>query len=77
MAGNVIKIDKRQTNAIDFVVDTEAEVAYLPTTTSKGTGDFANKPEFDYTVGIGSTCIVKGTDSIIVYMLFSDGWMKI
>lgn len=61
-------------NIVEFTIDSENEIQYLPTTTSVGTGDFSR---FDKTVPIGSTCIVGNENGdLLVYMLFSFGWKK-
>lgn len=79
MAGMLLRMgDKPNVNIMEFVVDSESEIQYLPTTTNKGSGVFANNSNFDFCVPIGSTCIV-GNDGgdLLVYMLFSFGWKKI
>ena len=67
--------DKVYPKFSEFVCDTVDEVAGLPTTTTCGTGAFA---QYNYYAPLGSTCIVgnEGGD-ILVYMLFSFGWKQI
>ena len=49
----------------------------VPTTTSRGTGKFADDASFKLYAPIGSTCIVgNGTNEVLVYMLFSNGWKQ-
>jgi len=64
-------------NAIimEFVLDAEDEIQFLPTTERKGVGDFDH---FNHTAPIGSTAVI-GNDGgeLIVYMLFSFGWKRI
>lgn len=79
MAGMLLRMgDKPNVNIMEFVVDSESEIQYLPTTTNKGSGVFENNPSFNFTAPIGSSCIV-GNDGgdLLVYMLFSFGWKKI
>ena len=58
-----------------FVVDTESEIQFLPTTKDRGTNDFQNYG----CCSMGSICIVgnKSDANVIIYMLFSFGWKKI
>lgn len=79
MAGTLLRMgDKPNTNIMEFVIDSEDEIKYLPTTTSKGTGIFANDPSFNFFAPIGSTCIVGNENKeLFVYMLFTFGWKKI
>ena len=78
MAGTLLRIgDRPNTNICEFCVDTVDEVQLLPTTTKKATGKFANDANFKMNPPIGSTCIVgNGTDEVLVYMLFSNGWKQ-
>ena len=78
MAGMLLRIgDRPNTNICEFCVDTVDEVALLPTTTSRGTGKFADDASFKLYAPIGSTCIVgNGDEEILTYMLFSNGWKK-
>jgi hypothetical protein len=59
---------------MEFTLDEETEIQYLPTTTDKGSGDFAH---FNQCAPVGSTAIIgnNGGD-LLVYMLFSFGWKK-
>jgi len=79
MAGMLLRMgDKPNVNIMEFVVDSESEIQYLPTTTTKGSGIFANNPNFNFTIPIGSTCIVGNqNDTLKVYMLFSFGWKEL
>ena len=76
MAGILTKIGEiPNVGVCEFVVDTVTEVGYLPTTTTKATGTFANDSSMDVVPTIGSTCIVgNGSDPIKIYMLFTSGW---
>ena len=79
MAGMLLRMgDKPNVNIMEFVVDSESEIQYPPTTTNKGSGVFENNPNFNFIAPIGSSCIV-GNDGgdLLVYMLFSFGWKKI
>lgn len=78
MAGMLLRIgDRPNTNICEFCVDTVDEVSLLPTTTSRGTGKFADDASFKLYAPIGSTCIVgNGVDEVLVYMLFSNGWKQ-
>ena len=79
MAGMLLRMgDKPNVNIMEFVVDSESEIKYLPTTNSKGSGAFANNSSFNFIAPIGSTCIVGNEGGeLLVYMLFSFGWKKI
>lgn len=58
----------------EFVADSVDELlSDAPTTKKKGTGKFS---EFNHYAPIGSTAIVNNSGSIVVYMLFSDGWKE-
>ena len=47
MAGTLLRIgDRPNTNICEFCVDTIDEVSLLPTTTSRGTGKFADDASF-------------------------------
>ena len=78
MAGTLLRIgDRPNTNICEFAVDAIDEVSLLPTTTSRGTGKFADDASFKLYALMGSTCIVgNGDDEILTYMLFSNGWKK-
>lgn len=78
MAGMLLRIgDRPNTNICEFCVDTVDEVSLLPTTTSRGTGKFADDASFKLYAPMGSTCIVgNGTNEVLVYMLFSNGWKQ-
>lgn len=76
MAGQLLRYgDHANVGVMEFVVDSEDELQFLPTMAQPGTNMFSN-------VGfapIGSTCIVgngEGED-ISIYMLFSSGWKKL
>ena len=61
----------------EFCVDTVDEVSLLPTTTSRGTGKFADDASFKLYAPIGSTCIVgNGDEDVLIFMLFSNGWKQ-
>ena len=61
----------------EFCVDTVDEVELLPTTNKKASGKFATHANFKMYPPIGSTCIVgNGTEEVLVYMLFSNGWKQ-
>lgn len=79
MAGMLLRIgDRPNTNICEFCVDTVDEVQLLPTTTKKASGKFENNANFKMYPPIGSTCIVgNGTDDVLFYMLFSNGWKQI
>lgn len=79
MAGILKKKGQQYNTAIcEYVVDSEAEIAYLPTTTKKGTGQFAGMSGFDFCPPIGSTCVVGNEGgTLLVYQLFSFGWKKL
>lgn len=76
MAGILTKIGEiPNVGVCEFVVDTVTEVEYLPTTTRKATGTFANDLSMNVVPTIGSKCIVGNeSDPIKVYMLFTSGW---
>ena len=78
MAGMLLRIgDRPNTNICEFCVDTVDEIELLPTTTKKASGKFAGDANFKMYPPIGSTCIVgNGTDEVLVYMLFSNGWKQ-
>lgn len=78
MAGKLLKIGNEcNTDIREYCVDVVEEIQYLPTTTSPGTGDFANNVEFKSRIPMGSTCIVgNGDEDVLVYMLFSNGWKQ-
>lgn len=58
----------------EFVADSVDELlSDAPTTKKKGTGNFAN---FDHYAPIGSTATVNNSGSIVIYMLFSEGWKE-
>ena len=77
MAGNLSN-KNYNTGQCEFYVDTEAEIAFLPTTTKKATYNFAKNPNFDFTPAVGSTCVVGNYGGeLIVYILTSSGWSKI
>lgn len=75
MAGMLLKIGKSyNTNVMEFAVDTEDEINFLPTTKEKGKEMFSG---IDY-APFGSTCVVGNKDGeLILYMLFSFGWKKL
>lgn len=79
MAGTLLYVgDKPNVNIMRFIVDSEDDIKYLPTTTSKGTGKFSHDSNFNMYAPMGSECIVGNGDSeILVYMLFSQGWKKL
>ncbi len=79
MAGMLLRIgDKSNINICEFCVDTVEEIDLLPTTTERGKGKFANDSSFNFSVPLGSTCIVgNGNDEVLVYMLFSNGWKQL
>lgn len=79
MAGTLLRIgDRPNVNVCEFVVDTEDEVDFLPTTKEKASGLFAGRPDFDSLPPIGSTCVVGNKEGdLIIYMLFSFGWKKL
>lgn len=58
----------------DFVCDTVDEVKDLPTTTKKGSGNFAS---FDHYANIGSTVTIGNNGSTKIMMLFSSGWQDL
>lgn len=76
MAGILMKIGGRtNANICEYCVDTVEEVAMLPTAAKPATGLFEDVESFDIIPPIGSTCIVgNGSDDLLVYMLFSNGW---
>ena len=78
MAGTLLRIgDRPNTNICEFCVDTVDEVELLPTTNKNASGKFATHANFKMNPPIGSTCIVgNGTDEVLVYMLFSNGWKQ-
>ena len=76
MAGNLSN-KNYGTGYCEFYVDTDAEVALLPTTTKKASGEFAKNPNFDFTPAVGSTVIVGNDGNMKVYMLSSSGWHEI
>ena len=54
MAGMLLRIGNRpNTNICEFCVDTTDEVCLLPTTTSRGTGKFADDASFKLYAPIG------------------------
>ncbi len=57
-----------------FVCDTVDEVKDLPTTTKKGSGNFAS---FDHYANIGSTVTIGNNGSTKIMMLFSSGWQDL
>ncbi|WP_313069791.1 hypothetical protein [Lacrimispora sp.] len=79
MAGTLLRIgDKPNVNMCEFVVDTEEEIEYLPTTKKKASGLFNSSPDFDVCPPIGSTCCVGNENGdLIIYMLFTFGWRKL
>lgn len=79
MAGILLRMGNNpNVNSMEFVVDSENEVQYLPTAEHKGTGNFKNDLSFSCCAPIGSTCIVGNNGgNVLVYMLFSFGWKKI
>jgi len=77
MAANVIcQHNGYAPNYTEFVVDTEAEVAMLPTLTAKASGSLANNAIYDVTPCEGSICIVGNGGDMLVYMLLTTGWTK-
>ena len=78
MAGTLLRIgDRPNTNICEFCVDTVDEVQLLPTITKNASGKFSDDANFKMYPPIGSTCIVgNGTDEVLVYMLFSNGWKQ-
>lgn len=79
MAGILLRQgDVPNRNICEFCVDTIDEIQYLPTTTSKASGNFLGLSDFGVRPPIGSTCIVgNGENELLVYMLFSSGWKQI
>lgn len=76
MAGNLMRKGQQYSTAVcEYAVDSVDEIEYLPTTTKRATGQFADDPRFSSCPPIGSICIVgnEGGD-LLVYMLFSFGW---
>jgi len=64
-------------NVMEFVVDTEEEIQYLPTTNRSGIESFKGDANFDFCAPLGSTCIVGNKNSYLkIYMLFSFGWKE-
>lgn len=73
MAGRLIE---KNTSGCSFIIDNINELDYLPTTTTKGSGQF--EKSFDFFAPMGSTCIIgNGSDNVLIYALFSLGWKKI
>lgn len=75
MAGSLLKLGNQyNTRVMEFAVDSETEIQYLPTTKEKGKEMFKNIDP----VPFGSTCMV-GNESgdLEIYMLFSFGWKKL
>lgn len=56
---------------VEYRVDSESDVANLPTTTEQGKADWCNS---DILPPLGSTCFVM--DSLKVYFLTSQGWVS-
>lgn len=79
MAGMLLRMgDKPNTSICEYVVDSVEEIGMLPTTTTNATGIFENDISFKTKPPIGSTCIVgNGSEEILIYMLFSNGWKQI
>lgn len=67
--------EKMNAVIMEFVLDTENEIQYLPTTEKKGSGDFEH---FNHTAPIGSIAVI-GNDGgeLLIYELFSFGWKKL
>jgi len=76
MAGNLSN-KNYGTGVCEFYIDEDSEVAFLPTTTKKASGTFADDPNFGFTPAVGSTCVVGNGGSLKVYMLMSSGWNEI
>lgn len=59
----------------NFILDSEDELQFLPTTEKMGSGKFE---DFTHHAPIGSTAIV-GNDGgeLLVFQLYSFGWKKI
>nr|WP_024835423.1 hypothetical protein [Clostridium sp. 12(A)] len=79
MAGTLLRFgDKPNVSLCEFVIDTEEEIEYLPTTKRKASGPFSGDPHFDVYPPMGSTCCVGNeNENVLIYMLFSFGWKKI
>lgn len=76
MAGILLRKGQVENAAVcEYAVDSVDDIQYLPTTTEKATGRFADNPDFARRPPIGSICIVgnEGGD-LLTYMLFSFGW---
>ena len=58
-----------------YTVDTATEIAYLPTITTKASGTFVNKAEFEKKPTLGSLAVVN--DDTSMYVLDSTGWVPI
>jgi len=67
--------EKMNATIMEFVLDTEDEIQYLPTTEKQGTGEFE---QFNHVAPIGSIAVV-GNDGgdLLIYELFSFGWKKL
>ena len=63
-------------NSIEIWVEITVEVL-LFIEGKKASGKFSDDANFKMYPPIGSTCIVgNGTDEVLVYMLFSNGWKQ-
>ena len=67
--------ERYNTTLCEFVVDSEDDIKYLPTTTKNGSGEFEH---FNHTCPIGSiTTVGNEGGELLVYELFSFGWKKL
>lgn len=76
MAGNLTN-RSYETGFCEFYVDTVGEIGFLPTTTEKAKGDFADNPNFEVAPSVGSTCTVGNNGDLTVYILTGTGWTEI
>lgn len=61
----------------EYILTDRADVAFLPTTTTKATGKFADDINFSSKPCIGSMCQVIDDSGLSVFMLGETGWIEI
>lgn len=65
---------KANCNIMEFAIDNDDDVKYLPTTKSFGAGEFSDLTHY---APIGSIAISGNQGNTKVFMLFSDGWFEL
>lgn len=79
MAGTLLRIgDRPNVSIMEFVIDSENEIQYLPTTDKQGSGPFKGISGFDSSAPLGSICTVGNQGAEVkIYELFSFGWKEL